>query len=144
MAKRMKIVLDGKITCTATLDEERAPKTVAALWKALPIEDRTIQVRWSGNAWRTEKNYELLPVDHPLENEAGKLQAGDIIYFPAYRAKLVKVGFAYGPAQWLNPFAEIAPVAHIGRINENLEAFAKRCEQIIFEGPLSVQLSRIE
>ena len=144
MAKRMRIVLDGKITCTATLDEDRAPKTVAALWKALPIEDRTIQVRWSGNAWRTEKNHELLPVDHPLENEAGKLEAGDIIYFPAYRAKLVKVGFAYGPAQWLNPFAEIAPVALIGRIDENLEAFAKRSEQIIFEGPLSVQLSRIE
>ncbi|HET8570033.1 MAG TPA: DUF3830 family protein [Candidatus Limnocylindria bacterium] len=142
MAKRMRIVLDGSITCAAALFEDEAPRTVDALWQRLPIDDRTIQVRWSGNAWRTDQNYQLLPKGAPVENVADRLSKGDIIYYPG--STLVKIGFAYGPAKWYNPFAEPIDVALIGKIDENLEAFAKRCEDIISVGPLSVRLSRLE
>ena len=59
MAKRIRIVVGG-VTADATLFEDKAPKTVQAFWDRLPLTgERTIQVRWSGDAWRTEGNYEL-------------------------------------------------------------------------------------
>ncbi|MCC6175726.1 MAG: hypothetical protein IT305_10520 [Chloroflexi bacterium] len=56
---------------------------------------------------------------------------------------MLKVGFAYGKAQWLAPFMVPEPVSYIGRIDTNLEAFAARCQRIIFEGPLEIEISRL-
>lgn len=63
----------------------------------LPIVDRTTQVRWPGDEWRTEANYALRPKGAPVENVAGQLSAGDIIYFPG--SNNIKFGMAYGQAQ---------------------------------------------
>jgi hypothetical protein len=143
MPKRIRIRV-ADVVAEATLFEDRAPRTTAALWAALPIRDRTIQTRWSGEAWRTEGNYELLPPGAPVENVAGRLSAGDIIYYPGYASGLVKIGIAYGKAQWFNPFCEPIDVALIGKIDTNLDAFVERCQRIIFEGPLEVEITRIE
>jgi hypothetical protein len=134
----------GDAVAEAQLFDDKAPKTTQALWDQLPIHDRTIQTRWSGDAWRTEGNYELLPESEPIENVAGRLSAGDLIYYPGYRSGLIKVGIAYGNAQWLAPFMVPVDVAHIGRIDTNLDAFVEQCQQIIFQGPLDVEFSRIE
>lgn len=53
----LEIVLDG-VTGRITLLAAAAPRATAALWAALPINDRTLQVKWSGDAWRTEGNYD--------------------------------------------------------------------------------------
>jgi hypothetical protein len=143
LAKRIRIRVDDVVT-EATLFEDKAPKTVAALWDALPIRDRTIQTRWSGDAWRTEQNYELQPYGAPVENVADRLAAGDIIYYPGKPGGNIKVGVAYGQAKWLNPFMEPIDVAQIGKIDTNLDAFVERCSQIIFEGPLEVEITRLE
>jgi hypothetical protein len=141
--KRIRINVDG-ITAEARLFDDEAPETTQALWETLPIRDRTIQTRWSGDAWRTEGNYELLPAEVPVENVAGRLGPGDIIYYPGYRSGLIKIGIAYGQAQWLAPFMVPIDVALIGKIDTNLDAFVARCQRIIFEGPLDVEISRIE
>ncbi len=142
MAKRIRVRVDG-VTAEAALLEDAAPKTVKAFWDRLPIKDRTIQARWSGDAWRTEGNYELLTPQDEVENQAGHLAAGDIIYYPGYRSKLLKIAIAYGQSQWLAPFMEPIPVTYMGKIDTNLDAFVERCQQIIFEGPLEVEITRI-
>src|ERR1700730_12895190 len=43
--------LVGGVTAEGQLFEDKAPQTVAALWSRLPILDRTIHTRWSGDAW---------------------------------------------------------------------------------------------
>jgi len=126
------------------LFEEQAPRTAQALWDRLPIRDRTIQARWSGDAWRTEENYELLDQGAPVENPADRLSAGDIIYYPGYRSGLLKVAIAYGPAQWLAPFMVPLAVTYLGRLDTNLDAFVQRCQRIIFDGPLDVEIWRAE
>lgn len=141
--RRIRIVVDG-VVAEAQLYEDQAPKTTQSLWDTLPIRDRTIQTRWSGDAWRTEGNYPLLPENAPVENVAERLSAGDIIYYPGYRSQLLKVGIAYGSAQWLAPFMVPIDVALIGKIDTNLDAFVERCSRIIFEGPLSVEMTRLE
>jgi hypothetical protein len=134
----------GDSVSRAELFRDRAPLTAQALLDALPIVDRTIQVRWSGNAWRTEGNYELRPEGSPVENVADRLSAGDIIYFPGWRAHNIKVGIAYGPAQWLNPFMVPVEVCHLGRIVEGLDDFVTVCQRIIFDGPVPVVIARAE
>jgi len=143
VAKRIRVRVDG-VTAEGRLYEEKAPKTVASLWSALPIRDRTIQVRWSGDAWRTEGNYELLSKEAPVENEAGRLSAGDIIYYPGYTSGLLKVAIAYGPSQWLAPFMVPLPVTYLGKLDTNVDAFVERCQRIIFDGPLEVEIARAE
>jgi hypothetical protein len=120
---------------------DAAPATTKGLITALPIHDRTIQTRWSGNAWRTEGNYPLRPQDSPVENIAGQLSAGDIIYFPGWQGGAVKVGIAYGPAQWLDPFMVPVDVCHLGRITDGLDEFVAVCQRIIFDGPLDVEVA---
>ncbi len=134
----------GDVVAEAQLFDDKAPKTTKALWEHLPITDRTIQTRWSGDAWRTEGNYELRPEGEPVENVAGRLSAGDIIHFPGYRGGLIKVGIAYGKAQWLNPFMEPIDVAYLGKIDTNLDEYVELCQRIIFDGPLDVEITRIE
>ncbi len=142
MAKRIRVRVDG-VTAEAALLEDAAPKTVQAFWNRLPITDRTIQARWSGDAWRTEGDYELLTREDEVENPADRLSSGDIIYYPGYNSGLLKIAIAYGQSQWLAPFMVPLPVTYMGRIDTNLDAFVERCQRIIFEGPLQVEITRL-
>jgi hypothetical protein len=141
LTKRIRVRV-GDVVAEGRLFDDDAPKTVQAFWDRLPIRDRTIQARWSGDAWRTQENYELLDRDAPVENRAGRLQAGDIIYYPGYKSGLLKIAIAYGQAQWLAPFMVPLPVTHMGKLDTNLDAFVERCQRIIFDGPLDVEISR--
>lgn len=140
-AKRLRVVIDT-VEAEVELFEAAAPDTVTALWSRLPIVDRTIQVRWSGDAWRTEGNYELLSADHAVENRAGRLSAGDVIYYPGYESGLLKIAIAYGDAEWLAPFRVPLSVSLVGRVDQNLDEFVAACQRIIFDGPLVVRLER--
>src|SRR5581483_8442210 len=126
MAKRIRIRVDD-VTAEAELLEDQAPRTVEAFWAKLPIHDRTIQARWSGDAWRTDGNYELLSSDAPVENQPERMSAGDIAYYPGYKSKLLKICMVYGQSQWLAPFMQPVPVTLIGKIDTNLDAFVERC-----------------
>jgi hypothetical protein len=134
--RRITVDLDG-VRAEAELWDERAPRTVAALLPHLPISDRTIHVRWSGAAWRTEKNYPLDVGD--IENRATWLDPGDIIYYDAPEHQLFKVAFIYGQSQWRDPKGELY-VARIGKVTKNVEAFIKVCEQVLFQGPKTVAI----
>ena len=136
--RRIQFELDGVIA-EAELFEDKAPKTCARLWAVLPIEDRALQTRWSGEAWRTEKNYPLQVGE--VENPRGVLAAGDIIYYDDPKNDLFKVGVAYGEAKWRD-LRETHPVAYIGRIVSNLDAFVKASERCLYEGAKTVRITR--
>ncbi|HLZ28619.1 MAG TPA: hypothetical protein VKV73_15000 [Chloroflexota bacterium] len=95
-------------------------------------------MRWSGNGWRTEQDFPLLPRGSEVENKAERLSAGDVIYFPP-----VKIGVAYGPAQWLNPLMEPVDVSLIGKIDRKLEEFCALSGLILYRGPMPIVIERI-
>jgi hypothetical protein len=136
--RRIRIDLDG-VVAEAELFEDKAPKTCARLWDTLPITDRALQTRWSGMAWRTEKNY-LLKVGE-VENPRGVLAAGDIIYYDDPGNDLFKVGVAYGEALWRDLHAT-HPVALVGRVVSNLDAFVKASERCLYEGARPLRITR--
>lgn len=139
--KRMRILIGG-IECEAELFEDKAPDTVAALWAQLPFVDRTYHVANSGQAWRTATQRPLLPSSHPVENLADRLGPGDIIYH--YRGANQVVGFCYGKARWYDPGAKPLDVALIGKIDRNLDDFVRVSSRILYDGNLTVWLSRAD
>lgn len=144
MAKRIRVRV-GDVVAEGFLYEEDSPRTVQAFWDKLPIlNEKTIQVRWSGDAWRTEGNYELLTRDAEIENQPERLEAGDIAYYPGYNSDNLKICFAYGKAQWLAPFMEPVPITRLGKLDTNVDAFVAASQRIIFDGPLGVEITRIE
>lgn len=131
----------GDVVCRAELFDDAAPKTVAALRAALPISDRTIQTRWSGNAWRTETAYTLQASNAKVENVPERLDPGDIIFYSSHASGSGELGVAYGEAQWLAPFRQPVNVCKVGRIVEGVDEFVAACSRIIFDGPLDVEIT---
>jgi hypothetical protein len=127
------------VVVSGILFDDKAPRTCAKIWDLLPLDDRTIQVRWSGAAWRTERNYPLALGE--VENPVTVLQAGDLIYYDEPRLDLFKIGVAYGRAAWRD-FAGDLTVAHVGRLSGDLAAFTKVCDRIILDGPKRVLIRR--
>lgn len=133
----LEIVLAG-VTGRIRLLNEAAPRTTAALWAALPITDRAVQVKWSGDAWRTEGDYNIGITE--VENEGHVLAAGDLIYYPRMR----KIGLAYGRAEWRHPDLSIVlRVSAIGKVTMNLEGLIAAGQRVWMEGAQPLRLSRV-
>ena len=132
----LEIALAG-VTGRVRLLDAAAPRTTAALWTALPITDRAVQVKWSGDAWRTEADHELGITD--VENEGHVLAAGDLVYYP----RMKKIGLAYGRAEWRHPDLSIVlHVSVIGKVTMNLEGLVGASQRVWMEGAQPVRLSR--
>lgn len=70
----------GSLAFAATLESERAPKTVAAFLARLPFESQLVQARWSGEAgWVPLADYDL-GVDY--ENATSHPSPGQVLWHP--------------------------------------------------------------
>lgn len=132
----LEILLAG-VTGRIRLLDGAAPRTTAALWAALPITDRAVQVKWSGDAWRTEGDHDIGITE--VENEGHVLAAGDLIYYP----RMKKIGLAYGRAEWRHPDLSIVlHVSVIGKVTMNLEGLVAAGQQVWMEGAQPLRVSR--
>jgi hypothetical protein len=135
--RRIEVEL-AEVRATVVLLEEIAPRTCHALWKALPVVDRAVHVKWSGDAWRTEGDYALTD---GIENEGQVLSAGDLIFYP----RMKKIGLAYGVAQWRHPDPTIQlHVSVIGRVERGLEDICAASQRVWTHGVQPVTFRRVE
>ena len=133
----LEIVLAG-VTGRIRLLDQAAPHTTAALWAALPVSDRAVQVKWSGDAWRTEGDHDIGITE--IEHEGHVLAAGDLLYYP----RMKKVGLAYGRAEWRHPDLTIVlRVSVIGKVTTNLEGLIAAGQRVWMEGAQPLRLSRL-
>ena len=137
--RRIRIRFDD-LEAEAVLLEDLAPRITSALWEHLPMRDRAIGARWSGDLWRSEGDHDL-GTGNLIENEAGMLGAGDIIYYadPGVRCRL---GFAWAAAQWMAPLWKPQRVSLIGRVDRGFEALVKRSGRLGNEGPRVFEITR--
>jgi len=132
----LELTLNG-VTARVTLLETAAPRTTKVLWDAMPITDRVVQVKWSGDAWRTEGDHDIGVSE--VENEGHVLAAGDLIYYP----RMKKIGLAYGRAEWRHPDPSFAlHVSVIGKVTAQLEALVAASQRVWLEGARPLRLSR--
>ncbi|HLW46607.1 MAG TPA: DUF3830 family protein [bacterium] len=140
--KTIAIELDG-VSVRAVLYEDRAPITVGKLWECLPFEDRVTHAKWSGGMFHTNTE---LPIDldvarfpFGMENPVGFQTPGDIVYLPAIR----ELAIAYGEARFSWVTGAML-VTGLGRIEDDLAAFAGKAERLQWDGAKTLVLRRID
>jgi hypothetical protein len=130
--RRIEIELDGVVVTARVLDE-RAPRTCAAMWEALPYQDRVTHAKWSGSMFHTNTPIELGVWDgrYPqgIEGRCAFQAPGEVVYYEPAKEFAV----AYGEAQfsWQTGPIFVTPVAVI---EDDLTAFAAKGEELVWKG----------
>ena len=78
---------------TARLEEERAPKTCAAIRKMLPFKSKLVHVRWSGEATWVPMGDTRIGID--FENHTSHPAPGQILVYPGGISEM-EILFPYG------------------------------------------------
>ncbi|MFN8525885.1 MAG: DUF3830 family protein [Chloroflexota bacterium] len=132
-AKSIEIELGGSVF-VARLLEERAPKTCAALWEALPVSGRAVHAMLSGDMFRL---LESVPLDSPDEEcESGFQYPGEVVYYPP----LGEIAICYGTARFRG-VAHAEYVTPIAEIEGEIGPLATRAKKLQWDGatPLSIR-----
>lgn len=155
MAKQIKISFEGGPTAIATLKEDLAPHTCAALWEALatPATMDVMHAMYAGPEIMMglpEANQTFDPDKIPPENQQVIPAPGDLQWYfqrPGQMGGLPfewwEIGIFYaGGARTFGPLGW-TPVNIWASITEGMDEFAKACERIRYEGVKKLTISRI-
>jgi Protein of unknown function (DUF3830) len=147
MARQIELYLVKKrVRAVATLLEDEAPRTCAAVWDALPLEGDTYHAKWAGR-----ELYTLVP---PLKSRPGPENGtitpipGDVLYFDvdadsidlpvALRRRhpegLVDLAVFYGRNNLLLGPAGFMPGNLFATITDGLAEYAQACSELFREG----------
>jgi hypothetical protein len=147
MPRRIELSLrQKKVRAVATLLEEQAPRTCAALWELLPIDGETYHAKWAGR-----ELYTLVPppkVGPGPENATITPIPGDLLYFdvpadsidlPVAMRKanphgLVDVAVFYGRNSFLLSPQGFMPGNLFATITEGFAEYAEACGELFREG----------
>ena len=145
MPKRLRLVLPD-VTAIAELLESEAPKTSQTIWEALPLEGVLNHGIWSG-----PETY--LMIDPSIrvapENQTVQTQAGEIGYYTVDGGRIAdwpddmsELAFFYG--RGARPRMPTGPVAVnlFAHVIENLEGFARACDEIRRSGVTTLRVER--
>ena len=131
---RVRLVYEGG-TATATLYDQGAPSTVAAVLAHLPFEIPVVHVAWSGDMVMSTRAYTF---DAPqMENAVHLPRPGDLGWDP----KFGELTVTYGTAQCRLPSGDNTLVV-FGQVGEGLEGLADWCRTRRFEGAGVILLDR--
>ena len=156
MTKRLELELCG-VRAAATLFEDRAPRTVAAVWKSLaqPIERDAYHAIWSGK----EIFFYIPPTDQdvPLENHSVWCEPGELFWFympagalkvrgqtPELRSsgEVFEIAIIYGQANFRIMGEDGWRGNIFGEITENKEAFMQACSLVLDKGIQKIAMRR--
>ena len=145
-------ILESGITATAELDEDNAPRTVAAMWQMLEegYEARTLHGIFEGRKITLEPplaNRNFDPNSIPPENTTAYPVAGDVLwrYYPPNSVRglpngLWDVMVIYGPEAILKNPLGITACNLWAHITENLDAFAAECSDVRITGAKTIRI----
>jgi len=114
----------------ARLQEDAAPRTVAAFRRLLPLESRIIQARWSGqSAWIP---FGELDVGVGPENATSYPAPGEILLYPGGVSE-TEILFPYGPTCFASKAGQLAG-NHFATIVEGGERLQELGELVLWGG----------
>jgi uncharacterized protein DUF3830 len=127
----------GPFTFRARLEEEKAPRTCAALCKLLPLEAQLVQARWSGeSAW--------IPLGD-LETGIGPENAnsypgpGELLLYPGGLSE-TEILFPYGATCFASKMGQLAG-NHFATILDGRDELAELGRLVLWEGAQDVRLN---
>ena len=98
-------IVAGPIELSARLEEQAAPRTVAAFRKLLPLRSKMIQARWSGeSAWIPLGDLE---VGVGFENHTSHPAPGQLLLYPGGFSE-TEILFPYGATLFASKMGQLA------------------------------------
>ena len=124
----------GDFRLTARLEEEAAPRTVAAFRTLLPLRSRIIQARWSGeSAWIPFGDLDL---SLGPENANSYPAAGELLLYPGGLSE-TEILFPYGATCFASKMGQLAG-NHFATVEEGREQLGELGRVILWEGAQDV------
>ena len=129
----------GAHTFTARLEAEAAPRTCAAFVKLLPLRNKLIQARWSGeSAWVPLGDLE---VGIGFENATSYPAPGQILLYPGGFSE-TEILFPYGATCFASKLGQLAG-NHFLTIIEGQEQLAEVGRQVVWEGAREIVFEQV-
>jgi hypothetical protein len=127
---RMVRITAGKYTFKARLEEEKAPKTCAAIRTMLPFRSKLVHVRWSGEATWVPMGDRRLGIDY--ENHTSHPAPGQVLVYPGGISEM-EILFPYGSTLFASKVGQLAG-NHFATVVEGNENLAEVGRLTLWEG----------
>jgi hypothetical protein len=123
----------------AQLEDEAAPRTVAAIRRLLPLESRIIHARWSGEAaWIP---FGELDVGVGPENATSYPSPGELLLYPGGVSE-TELLFPYGHAAFASKAGQLAG-NHFATVVEGAENLRELGRRTLWEGAQPIRISAV-
>ena len=129
----------GPYTFKARLEEERAPKTCAAMRKLLPFRSKLVHVRWSGESTWVPMGDQRIGIDY--ENHTSHPAPGEILVYPGGISEM-EILFPYGACTFSSKVGQLAG-NHFATVIEGNERLAELGRKVLWEGALDFAIEEI-
>jgi len=133
--RKLKITAGG-YEFTAKLEEELAPKTCEIFKTLLPLENKLIHVRWSGQGMWIPYGETRLGLDY--ENNTSHPAKGEFLLYPGGISEM-EIIVAYGRCLFSSQVGQLAG-NHFLTITEGIENLDKLGEKVLWEGAQSIKI----
>jgi hypothetical protein len=127
----------GDFEFAARLEEEKAPNTVAALRRLLPLESKLVQARWSGEAAWVPLGWELELGVGP-ENATSYPGPGELLLYPGGLSE-VEILFPYGATLFASKMGQLAG-NHFATIEAGRERLPELGNAVLWDGALELRI----
>ena len=128
----------GKEELKAVLEEEKAPLTCEFFKKMLPIKNKIIHVRWSGEAVWTFRT-EIQKQDFLLKMQRHIRKLGEMVLYPGGVSE-TEMMLAYGCCHFGSKAGELAG-NHFLTVTEGKEKLMDIGREILYNGAETVEIS---
>ena len=120
----------GDLAFEARLEEQAAPRTVAAFRRLLPLRSKIIQARWSGeSAWIP---FGELDLSLGQENHTSYPAAGELLLYPGGLSE-TEILFPYGATFFASKVGQLAG-NHFATILGGREQLPELGRRVLWEG----------
>jgi hypothetical protein len=126
----------GGLEFAARLEEEKAPRTIAALRPLLPLESQLVQARWSGEAAWVSLGWEL-ELGLGSENGTTYPAPGELLLYPGGLSE-VEILFPYGATNFASKMGQLAG-NHFATIESGREQLADLGNAVLWEGSQAIR-----
>ena len=130
-------IVVAELSFAARLEEQAAPRTVAAFRGLLPLESRIIQARWSGeSAWIP---FGELDLGVGPENATCYPAPGHLLLYPGGVSE-TEILFPYGATSFAS---KVGPLAgnHFATVEEGLDLLPELGRRVLWEGAQEIRFS---
>lgn len=133
-------MLVGPLRFVARWEEAKAPRTIAALRRHLPLKAQAIQARWSGeSAWAPISQYDI---QVEFENHTSHPAPGELLLYPGGISER-EILLPYGSAMFASKVGQLAG-NHFATVIENREALVEMGKLVLWKGAQELVLREID